>query len=287
MDCELEEPHSMEEALHVLAQRGRDAMPIAGGQSLLVMLRNGLISPGMLVSLENLEELRGIQKTPEQKLSVGAMVTCSTLMTSPEVREAGAILAQAAGKVGSTPIRNLGTVGGNISHNELGADIPPPLLVLDAEAECKSRKGTRRIPLGRFFRDYFSTFLEEGEIVSRIHLPGLPSGAKGVYLKHSIRAEDLAIVGVAVIVVGDGKEGNRISGLRIALGGVAPIPFRAKKAESLIEGSVVVSKELIDEVAEAAAREADPISDADASAEYRRKMVRVFLRRAILQALGK
>ena len=131
MDCELTEPHSMDEALNVLSRYGRDAMPIAGGQSLLVMLRNGLISPKVLVSLENLAEIRGIEATQERKLCLGAMVTCSMLKASREIREMAPFLAQAAGKVASTPIRNLGTIGGNISHNELGADLPPPLLVLD------------------------------------------------------------------------------------------------------------------------------------------------------------
>ncbi len=287
MDCELTEPRSMDEALNVLSRHGRDAMPIAGGQSLLVMLRNGLISPKILVSLEHLAEIRGIEATQERKLSLGAMVTCSMLMTSQEIREMAPFLAQAAGKVASTPIRNLGTIGGNISHNEVGADLPPPLLALDAEAECKSLKGARRIPLCDFFRDYFSTSLQEGEIVWRIHLPGLPSGARGVYLKHSTRAEDLAMVGVAVLLVPDGSEGKRISDLRIALGGVAPVPFRAKKAESLLGNKTVVSQEFIKEVADTAAGEADPITDADASADYRRKMVRVFVRRAIQQAMEK
>ena len=287
MDCGLTEPGSIEEALDVLSRYGRDAMPIAGGQSLVVMLRNGLISPKMLVSLENLQELRGVQRTTEGRLSVGAMATCASLMTSREIKETAPILAQAAGKVGSTPIRNLGTIGGNISHNELGADLPPPLLALDAEVECRSPKRTRRIALGDFFRDYFSTSLEEGEIVGRIHLPALPEGARGAYLKHSRRGEDLAIVGVAVLLVGDGGKREKISDLRIALGGVAPVPFRAKKAESLLQGKTTLSRELIDEAADAAAEEADPMADADASAEYRRKMVRVFVRRAILQALEK
>jgi carbon-monoxide dehydrogenase medium subunit len=285
MDCELSQPRSMEEALEVLARHGKEAMPIAGGQSLLVMLRNGLISPKMLVSLENLAELGKLGETPDGGVSLGAMLTCAALMASAEVIEKAPILAQAAGKVASTPIRNLGTIGGNISHNEMGADLPPPLLALNATAECKSRKGTRKIPLTDFFRDYFTTRLEAGEVVSRIDLPALPPKAKGVYLKHSMRAEDLAMVGVAVVLVPDG--GEKIVDLRIALGGVAPVPFRAKRAESLARDKPKITPELIEEMAEAAAAEADPITDADASAQYRSKMVRVFVRRAIQQAMRK
>ncbi|MBI4528474.1 MAG: xanthine dehydrogenase family protein subunit M [Deltaproteobacteria bacterium] len=283
MDCELREPSTLEEALDILSHHGKDAMPIAGGQSLLVMLRNGLISPKILVSLENLAELSGIQKASGGGLSVGAMVSCASLMASPEITETARILAQAAAKVASTPIRNLGTIGGNISHNELGADLPPPLLALNAVAECKSLKGTRRIPLGDFFRDYFSTALDEGEIVFRIHLPAPPPRARAVYLKHSRRAEDLAMVGVGLFLIRD--EGQRVSDLRIALAGVAPVPYRARQAESLLQGKTDLTRELIEEIADAAAGEADPITDAEASAEYRRKMIRVFVRRAILQAL--
>ena len=179
MDCELSEPRSMEAAIEILAKHGTDAMPIAGGQSLLVMLRNGLISPKMMVSLENLPELKELGETPEGEISVGAMLTCAMLMASREINERAPILVQAAGKVASTPIRNLGTIGGNISHNEMGADLPPPLLALDAVAECKSLKGTRRVPLTDFFRDYFTTCLEPGEVVSRILLPAV-SGESGI-----------------------------------------------------------------------------------------------------------
>ena len=283
MDCDLREPNTLEEALNLLSRHGREAMPIAGGQSLLVMLRNALVSPKVLVSLENLPELRGIERASDGQLSVGAMVTCATLMRSSEINETAPVLAQAAGKVASTPIRNLGTIGGNISHNELGADLPPPLLALDVEVECKTVKGTRRIPLTGFFRDYFTTSLEEGEIVSRLRVPRLPRGARTVYLKHSRRAEDLAMVGVGLCLIRD--EDDKVSDLKIALGGVAPIPFRAKKAESLLQGKTDLSRELIEEIANSAAGETDPITDAEASAEYRKKMVRVFVRRAIAQAM--
>jgi len=183
MHCDLVEPRSLEEAVENLSNYAPDGMPVAGGQSLLVMLRNRMIAPKALVSLEHLEGFREIRSAPDRRLSIGAMVTCSMLMRAREIGDGAPVLAEAAGKVGSTAIRNLGTIGGNISHNELGADLPPALLVLNADAECRSLMGSRRIPLGEFFRDYFTTSLEQGEVLCRVHVPVLPPRAQGLYVK--------------------------------------------------------------------------------------------------------
>src|SRR6476646_7750421 len=190
-------PDSMAEALGQREQYGKDAMPIAGGQSLLVLLRNRLIDPKVLIDLERLGELRRVQPGTDG-MSIGAMNTIYNLMSSSEVRAAAPILSQAASKVGSTAIRNLGTIGGNLCHNEPGADLPPALLALNASVELRSRKGTRKVPLTEFFRGYFETAVEAEEILSRVEIPTLPKGARGAYIKHAITPEDLAIAGVAV-----------------------------------------------------------------------------------------
>jgi carbon-monoxide dehydrogenase medium subunit len=283
MKRKLVRPKSMDEALNQREQHGKDALPIAGGQSLLVMLRNKLIDPKVLLDLEPLAELRGLQRQA-QGVSIGAMTTFHALLSSPEVQTAVPILAQAAAKVGSTAIRNLGTIGGNLCHNEPGADLPPALLALDASVELRSRKGARKVPLTEFFRGYFETAVASDELLCRVEVPALPPRAYGIYLKHSISAEDLAIAGVAVLVIpGDGKAGA-VRELRIGLGGVAPVPFRATKAESVVKGNVL-NDEAIRAVAEIAASEADPMSDPHASADYRRKMVKVLVRRAVVAVL--
>ena len=284
MECKLIRPQNLAEALVEREKYLGEGMPIAGGQSLLVMLRNKLISPKTLIDLEGLDELKGIRANANE-ISLGAMTTFHILLSSPEIKDTIPILSQAAAKVASSAIRNLGTLGGNICHNELGADLPPALLVLNAAAELRSRRGTRKIPLTEFFRDFIETALEPDELLLRVEIPKLPKGAAGVYLKHAVSPEDLAIVGVAVILVPDGKTARGISELRIGLGGVAPVPFRAVKTERSLVGAVL-NDEAIREAGEIAAAEADPGTDPHGTADYRRKMIKVFVRRAIIAALA-
>lgn len=283
MDLKLIRPKTLEEAVIERENYAEDGMPIAGGQSLLVMLRNRLIAPKALIDLEALPELRYIRQG-EDRISIGAMTTNYNLLSSPEIKDALPILGQAAAKVGSTAIRNLGTIGGNICHNELGADLPPALLTLNATAELRSRKTTRKVPLAEFFRGYFETVLEPDELLLRVEIPKLPERAKGVYLKHAISPEDLAIVGVAVILVPNSGRARTVSQVRIGLSGVAPVPFRAVKAENAGKGSLL-SDEAIRELGEIAASESDPATDPHGTAEYRRKVIKVFVRRAILAAM--
>ncbi len=284
MECRLIRPERLEGALEERQRYGSEAMPIAGGQSLLVMLRNKLIAPKVLIDLEGLGDLQGIRRGLDG-MTIGAMTTFYTLLSSPEVKETIPILAQAATLVSSTAIRNLGTIGGNLCHNELGADLPASLLALNAEVELRGRRGMRLVPLAEFFRDYFETALEPDELLCEVRVPRPPRGSAGVYLKYAVTPEHLAIVGVAAVVVPDGVRERGVSEIRLGLGGVAPVPFRPAKAEAIIRG-VVLGDEAIREAAEVAAAEAEPITDAHATAEYRRKMVSVFVRRAIVRALG-
>src|ERR1043166_4498377 len=281
IERKLNRPETMEESLCHRERYQKDALPIAGGQSLLVLLRNKLIDPQVLIDLERLGELPSLQRKTDG-VSIGAMNTIYNLMTSSDVRAAVPVLSEAASKVGSTAIRNLGTIGGNLCHNEPGADLPPALLALNAAVELRSRKGTRKVPLGEFFRGYFETVVSPNEILCSVEIPQLPAKASGVYLKHAISAEDLAIAGVAIVLLQD--EGGKAREVRIGLGGVAPTPFRAGKAESALRGAAL-NEETIRAAAEIAASEADPMTDPHGSAEYRRKMVKVLVRRAILSAM--
>jgi carbon-monoxide dehydrogenase medium subunit len=274
----------MEEALAERAKYGRDGLPIAGGQSLLVLLRNKLIDPQVLIDLESVAELHGLQGGGDG-LAIGAMTTIYGLSASSDVQRGAAVLGQAASKVGSTAIRNLGTIGGNLCHNEPGADLPPALLALNAVAELRSSKGMRKIPLGQFFRGYFETVVQPEELLCRIEVPKPPAGASGVYLKHAISSEDLAIVGAAVVLVPDGKQARRVSEIRIGLGGVSPVPFRATRTEGALKGATL-GDQVIREAGEMASSEAEPMSDPHGSADYRRKMVKVLVRRAIAAAIG-
>ena len=276
-------PDTLAEALAQREQYEKDGLPIAGGQSLLVLLRNKLIDPKVLIDLERLGELRGLQQRTDG-ISIGAMTTIHNLASAPEVRAAIPILTQAASKVGSTAIRNLGTIGGNLCHNEPGADLPPALLALNAVVELRSRKGTRKVPLPEFFRGYFETTIAPDELLCRIEIPVLPGRGSAVYLKHAISSEDLAIAGVAVVLILDEQQPRRAQEIRIGLGGVAPIPFRASKAETALRG-VALDDSAIREAGEIASSEAEPMTDLHGSADYRRKMVKVLVRRAISAAI--
>lgn len=273
-------PTTVAEAVLLLAQHKGKARLIAGGQSLIPMLRSRLVRPAYIISLEAIAELRRIEPS-DGGLRVGAMVTHHELVTSPLVKERAAILCEAEALVGSPAVRNLGTLGGNLCHNEVGADPPPALLALGAIAVIVSPHGERRLPLESFFKGFLETALGEDEILAYIDIPALPSGAIWSYMKCRLRAVDKAIVGVGVVL---SMEGRLCREARVALGGVAPVPFRANRAEAALMGQHPGDR-TIEEAAMAAMAEAQPMSDAHASADYRRKMAAVFTRRALKQAL--
>ena len=282
MECKLIRPADLDEALAAREQYTHDALPIAGGQSLLVMMRNRLVAPAALIDLEPIEALRGVEVS-SAGISIGAMNTCRQLIASPVLGEEVGVLPVAARQVSSTAVRNLGTIGGNACHNEPGADLPPALLALNARAAVRRRANAREVPLAEFFTGYFETVLEPDEILCRIDIEHPPAGAAGVYLKHAISPEDLAMVGVAAVVVPDGKQTGGVAEVRIGIGGAAPVPLRAARTEAALKGAVL-DAETARAAGETAATEVDPPSDPHAGADYRRKMVSVFVRRALLQA---
>src|SRR3989442_2289944 len=216
IERKLVRPETMEEALGQREQYQKDALPIAGGQSLLVLLRNKLIDPKVLIDLERLGELRGLQRRTDG-VSIGEMTTIHNLSSSSELQASAPILSQAASNVGSTAIRNLGTIGGNLCHNEPGSDLPPALLTLNAAIELRSREGRRKVPLSEFFRGYFETTIAPDELLCTVEIPTLPANATAVYLKHAISAEDLAIVGVAVVLIPE-NQSRKAREIRIGLG---------------------------------------------------------------------
>ena len=267
----------MDEAVSLLGKNPEETRVIAGGQSLVLMIRAGLVVPRFLLSLSHVKELGEIRLTAENNVCIGATVTHREILNSQILSERAAILSQAVFRIGSTPVRNFGTLGGNLCHNEMGSDPPPALLALNASVECASARGKRKLPMGDFFTGYFETNLAADEILTGIEIPSAPAKLEHIYLKHTFRSGDLALVGVAAMMtIRDGA----CEELRLALGGVGPVPFRAVEAEK--QGlHRKFDNGVIDAVAIAAADAADPMSDAHASANYRRKMTGVFVRRAL------
>ena len=282
MRFELQQPNSIDEAASLLAARGEDARVIAGGQSLLLMIRAGLVRPQVLISLGSLDDLAGIKTLPDGRIRLGALATHRQILGFGLLRAKASVLIEAVSCIGSTPVRNFGTIGGNLCHNEMGSDPPTALLTLNAEVECLSARGVRKMPLNDFLTGYFETCLVPDEILTAIEIPMAPAKSRAVYLKYTNRAGDLAIIGAAVLL---DMQNGFCREARIGLGGVGPVPFRATEAEQLLRGEIL-NDPLIGEAAAAAMDMADPLSDAHASADYRRKMVRVFVARAIKQAMA-
>ncbi|MDP2728553.1 MAG: xanthine dehydrogenase family protein subunit M [Dehalococcoidia bacterium] len=277
------EPTTVEEACALLRRYGDEAKAIAGGQSLIPMMRLRMVNPHYLVSLSMIASLKEMGYSDDTGLTIGAAVTHREVESSPVVRARLSVLSETVSQVGSPPIRNLGTLAGDLCHNECGADPPAALLALGARVTIASPDGLRTLDLANFFVDYFQTALGPDEIVTQVEVPPLSPGAGAVYLKLRRRVVDPAIVGVAACVMlaaGDGL----CRDVRIALGGVGPVPFRATAAEEVLRGGAPQDN-LIQEAAQAASEATSPVSDAFASENYRKEMTVVFVRRALRKAV--
>ncbi len=274
------QPSSVREAVRALEARG--AVPVAGATDLIPAMRKGEIRPRLLVNLKSIVEIKGIKRT-RQGIWIGALTRVADLLDDPVVAKDLPLLAEVAAEFASPQIRNLATIGGNLCNAAPSADLALPLLVLDAVAEVRGKKGRRQIEIAKFFRGVNRTALRRGEILTGIVIPRPRVRTGAAHLKLGVRkAMDLAFVGVAAAaeVSPDGRKCRRA---RMALGSVAPTPRRAPKAETILEGQTVSAK-LIDEAAKAAASESRPISDLRASEDYRREMTRVLARRALREA---
>lgn len=274
--AEFVRPRKVNDVLDLLAEHGGDAKVIAGGQSLMVLLHEGLLDPRVLVSLTGVRELDGIEA--DGQASIGALCTHAQILRHPEIRARWPVLAAAEETVSTMQIRNRGTLCGNLAHAYPTADPPAALMALDAVLHLRSRRGERTVPVERFISGPLTTALAEDELIASVTLPPPPPGARYSYRKYAIRPLDFAIVGVAVRVALEG--GGPCRDVRVAVNGGANRPVRMLRAEQELEHQPLTA-ESIEAAAQAAADEADPLEEVFESAEYRRKMVRVFVRRAL------
>ncbi|MFJ6636151.1 FAD binding domain-containing protein [Streptomyces sp. NPDC091376] len=272
-------PESVDEAVRALAEAGEDAKVLAGGQSLMTMLRLRLAFPELLVDLGRIAELRGVREDGDT-LVIGAMTTHHDVIADPLVRRHAGLLARATETVGDPAVRHRGTLGGSLAHADPAADLPAVVLALDGELVAAGPRGRRSIPAREFFTDYLQTALSPDELVVEVRIP--KSGDWGFhYEKFQRVAQGWAAVGVAVLVRADG---DRIAEARIGLTNMGSTPLRATAAEAALAGA-----EGPEEVARAAETAADgtrPTSDLSASDEYREHLARVLTRRAVLAAAG-
>jgi CO/xanthine dehydrogenase FAD-binding subunit len=278
------DPPTLGEAIAHLAAHGPKTQRLAGGTDLLLAIQAEAVSPDFVLDVRRIPELQVLEYDEARGLILGAAVTLRTVETSPVVRSRYPHLASSAAEIGSVQVRNLGTVGGNVCNAAPSADTAPALLTLEATARLAGPRGERTVPLDRFFTGPRQTVMQPDELLVSLQIPAPASRTGGTYLKLKVRsALDIAIVGVAATVKlapGDGV----VQWARIALGAVAPTPLRIPGAEALLAGQALEPR-LLEEVGRAAAAACRPISDLRASAEYRREMVAVLTRRAVLQAV--
>ncbi len=266
----------------MLPKYGQDAQVVAGGTDLFVKMKQRRLLPSVLINIKRIVGLDQIRCDANEGLRIGALTTIQTIRDSALVGKKFPVLSEAAGVLGTTQIRNLGTLGGNLANASPSAEFAPPLLILEGSVRCVGRGGERLVPLEGFFVGPGKSALEPDEIITDVHVPNPSSRAQLVYLKHSLRKMDVAMAAAAVFVVLDG---DLCRSVRIALGAVAPTPFRARKAEETLIGKRLTGdsseSELLEEAAQVAAGESSPIDDIRGYASYRRRVVGMLVRHGL------
>ncbi len=274
-------PTTVEEALQAIAEGGDDVKIMAGGQSLIPVMRLRLAAPETVVDLTRVAELRGVREEGDH-LVIGAMTTHSDVLSDPLIAQYGQLLVQATETVADRQVRHRGTFGGALAHADPAGDLPAVALALDAEFVIAGPSGRRTVPASEFFVDYLTTALEEGELLVEIRLPKLGSDWGVRYEKFNRVAQAWSIVAVAAAVR---REGGRIAEARIALTNKGPTPLRASATEAALVGADV-SPEAVTAAAAMAAEGTDPSSDLNAQADYRQHLAQVLTRRALAAATG-
>lgn len=276
------EPASVEEACSLLSRYKEKANILAGGQSLVVLLKTRMISPDYVINIKNLKELDYIRDNAKS-VKIGALTTHRTLETSALIKQRFPVLVEAEHKLAHRQIRNWGTVGGDLCHADPAADISPPLIALGAKAKVVSVRGEREIPFDEFFVDYFATALENDEILVEIDVPYVPPYSAAAYRKETILSGDYPIVSVAA-AIGLDKQRKTIKEARIVLGAVGTTPIMAKEASQAIIGKIA-NGEVVEEASALASKEAQPVSDILGSEEYKRKIVGVLTKEIVNLAI--
>jgi carbon-monoxide dehydrogenase medium subunit len=272
------EPASLDEAIELLQRHDGEALPMAGGTALALLLGQGLVEPGHVVGLRRIEELRGIRRRAGG-LELGALATHAEAERSAAVAAYSPALRDAFAHVATVRIRNQATVGGNLAHADPAQDPPPMLMALDAQVEIRGGSGPRQVPLDELFAGYLETTLEPDELITAVVLPPPAERATAAYRKFLPRTQDdYATVAVAAWVERDAD--GRCAQARIALGGVGSVPIRAREAEALLRDQPL-EEDVIAAAAAAAAAATDPTSDGRGSADYKREMARVWTERAL------
>lgn len=282
---ELLRPASLPEASAMLRERGEDALAVAGGTALILLLRQGVLAARCLVDLTALPGLREVAWDAAVGARIGALATIREVERSPALGAALPLLSETYGAVGNVRVRNAATVGGNLAHGDFRLDPPAALLVLDARVHVAAVGGPRELPVARLFRGLEETALERGELITAVTIPPPPAGAAGAYVKFSARgADDWPCAGAAALVALDA--GDRIAALAVAVTAVHPVPLRVDEAGPLAAGRHA-GAEVARDVAALAAARVDPIADLRGSAWYKREVTAAVVADAVEGAIAR
>jgi aerobic carbon-monoxide dehydrogenase medium subunit len=264
-------PKTLAEALELLLSEP-DALPLAGGASMVAMMNAGLIEPTTIVCLRDIAELQGIFMKEDGGVRIGAMTRHRDTACDQRIAGSSACVRHAAASIASPPVRNVGTIGGSLALSDPAADYPAALVAAGAQIELAGADGFRFLDAGAFFLDWYTTALEPGELIWAVHLP-CAAGGNGIYEKFARTAGDFAIASIAISI---GAEGS----VRAAVGACGPRPVFSEEANALL-GSSLGDAQRVREAGELLAAAADPTDDVRASAEYRRMLIPRLLSRAV------
>src|SRR5919202_155925 len=271
---------SVDHAIDVLGQHGEDAKLLAGGHSLLPIMKLRLAVPTVLVDLGRVEELKYVRDEGDH-IAIGAMTRHTDVEHDRLLQEQCGLLAYTASLVGDPQVRHRGTIGGSISHGDAASDLPSALLALEGEFKIKGPEGERTVAAGDFFKDYLQTDLAPDEVLTEIRVPKLGPSAGWSYKKFNRRAQDWAVVGAAAVVE---RSNGSIGSARIGLTNMGSTPLRATATENALSGADPSS---VAEATSSADEGTSPSSDIAASSEYRRHLARVLSKRAVEEALNR
>jgi carbon-monoxide dehydrogenase medium subunit len=274
-------PTSLQEALSMLSDHKDECKIICGGQSLLIVMRQGLLVTDYLIDIKGLNELSYITYDEEEGLKIGATTTHRAVEKSELIRRRCLVLVSVEKRLASIQVRNWGTIAGNLAHGDSSGDLAPVLIALDAKIKLASSKGSRIISLESFYTGLFETATEKDELVVEVQIPPARPGTAAAYKKFNLIESDQAIVGVAAAVTIEKNGACRDA--RVVLSNAGVTPIRAKSAEKVLIGKRLADALLV-KAGEAAAGDADPVSDIHASEEYRRHLTKVLTKRMVRQA---
>ena len=275
------QPENLREAYKLMEKVKGEALYVAGGTDVIVRIKQKAIQPEALISLRGIEELREIRQNGA--MSIGAGVLFREIETNEEIRRHYEAFYEAACVLANPQIRNVATVGGNLCNAAPSADSAPPLLVLEAEVELEGPGGKRKMKLEDLFTGPGQTAKEPEEIMTCINIPGQDAGTGTAFLKTGRVSQDIAIANAAALV---SMEGGVCRKCRLAVGAVAPVPLRLKSIEEKVEGQKI-EEELLQEVEKMVCEAVSPITDVRSTAEYRRAVSGVLIKRAIRQAAAR